>query len=45
MNLSRSTFSALLFFGFSFLCVLNPEPLPARDWFNGVLEVMIGWAR
>jgi len=45
MSMSNSTLSALMFFGFSFLCVINPEPLPARDWFNSVLEAMIGWAR
>lgn len=41
--MNRSQIFATLFFGGALLCILNPEPLPARDWFNQCLNCIFGW--
>ena len=45
MEASRGNVCAWIFFGWAILCAWNPEQLPARHWFNGVLESVVGWMR
>ena len=45
MGMSRGTACAVLFYGMAMLWVWNPDQLPARNWFNGMLECAFGWCR